>query len=289
MGYSYEPKRTAPPLHPPKPKVQTLHVYVGEDEEDDDEAQLPLPPSSKDWGTRCMAVLAVIMLAVFIFVPYQAVYATSFISVPAQFLPPKVFTVSEKMTPTGTQTIPATTASGVLTLYNGSLFSQGIPQGFQVTSSSGVTISTDQAVTIPAANPPSEGMATVTAHAVSPGAVGNIAAGAVNQTESGYILIKNLTGFSGGQDAVTTKVVTPDDVATALAAARGQLVNQRPTTMLARPCDETQNQQQTTLMVSWSCVYAMYTAPTSAQILSAFVEGDQVILEIKTLVTNSGG
>src|SRR6266568_2715240 len=123
MGYSYEPQRTAPPL-------QTLHVYLDEQDE-----QQPPP---KDWGTRCVAVLAVVMLAIFIFVPYQAVYATSFVSVPAHFLAPKVYSVTEQIIPTGTQTTPATTASGTLTMYNGSLFSQGIPQGFQVTSSSGV-------------------------------------------------------------------------------------------------------------------------------------------------------
>ena len=286
MGYSYEPKRTAPPIQPPKPKMQTLHVYLDEEEEE----QTPPPPPPNDWGTRFMGVLAVAMLAIFILAPYQPVYAVSFLSVPAIFLPPRVFTVTEQMTPTGTQTTPATTAHGVLTFFNGSLFSQGVPQNFQLMTSGGVTVAT---------RPGSyySGRESTQTTAKCPLRLMRLIQGraAIFQPELSirtmgrYILIKNLTAFTGGTDAVITKVITSDDVQAALTTARVMLTSQRPTMMLAKPCAETQNQQQSTLTVSWSCTYATYTAPRGAQVLSAFVEGNSVILEVKMLVRNSGG
>lgn len=279
MGYSYQPKpkRTQPPL-------QTVHVYVVD--EDEVQQQLSQRP---DWGTRVVTILAMLMLMIFCLVPYQPVFAVSFVTVPAHFLPSRIFTVGEQITPTGTQTTPATAAHGTLIFYNGSLFGQLVPQGFQVTTNNGTTVVTDQAVTIPASNPPTEGIATVTAHALNPGASGNIQSEAISQNYGNDILIQNRAAFTGGQDAITTSVITADDVAHALAAARSELDLKRPMTLLAQPCDENQSREAEQLTVTWSCIYATYIPPAGSVVLNAFVQGKSVILQVKTLIDASGG
>src|SRR5581483_2419550 len=91
------------------------------------------------------------------------------ISVPAHFLPLKRFSVTETVIPTGVKTYPATFATGMLTIYNGSFLSEQIPQGIILTASNGVEVTTDGSVIVPAGNPPNYGVATIAAHASSSG------------------------------------------------------------------------------------------------------------------------
>ena len=95
----------------------------------------------------------------------------------------------------------ATRATGTLTFYKGSLNPQTIAGSTLFTGSSGIQIVTDEPVTIPAANPPQFGQATVSAHAVHVGSQGNIPSDAVHVALSSDLLVKNLVAFTGGRGA----------------------------------------------------------------------------------------
>ena len=78
---------------------------------------------------------------------------------------------------------------------------------------------TDQPATIPAANPPLEGQITVSAHAISTGAQGNIPAYDINQACC-FTAVKaeNTTAFTGGVAARDYSVVTRTDINNAVAS-----------------------------------------------------------------------
>ncbi|MGZ3627655.1 MAG: baseplate J/gp47 family protein [Ktedonobacteraceae bacterium] len=107
----------------------------------------------------------------------------------------------------------ARVATGSVTFYNGQFQDVTIAAGTIVTGGDGIAIMTDQDVTVPAANPPSFGQASVSARATSPGARGNIPADDINQVCcADSVLAKNTTAFSGGQDARTYTTVTQNDI-----------------------------------------------------------------------------
>ena len=54
------------------------------------------------------------------------------LTVPAQFLPLKVFRAEAPIIPTGIKTYPATYAHGFLTFSNGSIIGQSVPAGFTI-------------------------------------------------------------------------------------------------------------------------------------------------------------
>ncbi|MGH2481033.1 MAG: hypothetical protein ACRDHW_15365, partial [Ktedonobacteraceae bacterium] len=149
-------------------------------------------------------------------------------------------------------------------------------------------IAINQAVTIPAGNPPTYGSATVTAHAVWGGVVGNIAPGAINAVVGSALYLKNLDSFTGGQDAQTTHVVTARDRAHARAEA-GQQVKQKQahtpaSGLLTRPCQETEQQTDAQVTVRLTCQYGTYSTPKGVTVLSVEVQGESVVLEVKVAV-----
>ena len=104
-------------------------------------------------------------------------------------------------------------ATGTITFYNGLFSTQTVSAGTTLTGSDGVQVVTDQDAVISAANPPSLGMATVSAHAVSAGSSGNIAAYDVNQQCCATaIKAVNTAFFSGGQDERNFQFVTKSDI-----------------------------------------------------------------------------
>lgn len=255
--------------------METVHIYVCED--------VSSKPTHRIWD-RAVQVLAMGMLSAFCLIPSVPPAVVKTITVPAQFLPLQTVSVQTPIIPTGKHMIPATLAYGVLTIYNGSIFTQAIPQGFTLMSSNGIEIRTDALVQVPPGNAPDYGRATVSAHAVLPGRQGNIAMGSVNTVYGAYITIKNLSAFQGGQDTQTEAFTTAADRTTALRAARERLTLQKPIGLLARPCTETSNQQGTILAVTWSCQYVTYTAPAQVKVLSARVEGTHVVLLVSTVL-----
>jgi len=115
---------------------------------------------------------------------------------------------------------PALAGRGALTFYNLATYQIVIPAGMTFTGSDGVQIATDAAIVVPAGNPPALGSAFGQAHAVTPGASGNIGALDVNSALSGSyngIEVKNPAAFSGGQDARTYPVVSQADTKAAAA------------------------------------------------------------------------
>ncbi len=115
---------------------------------------------------------------------------------------------------------PALSGHGTLTFYNLATYQIVIPAGMTFSGSDGVQIATDAAIVVPAGNPPTLGSAFGQAHAVTPGASGNIGALDVNSALQGSfngIEVKNPVAFSGGQDAHTYPVVSQADVKAAAA------------------------------------------------------------------------
>jgi len=120
---------------------------------------------------------------------------------------------SKTVNATGTGSIPATQATGVLVFYNSSTFVQSVAADTVFVGTDGVEVVNDESANIPAASPPVEGFVTVTAHAVRSGAGGNISALDINGPccLSG-ITVRNVIAFSGGQDAQSYTYVQQGDI-----------------------------------------------------------------------------
>jgi Baseplate J-like protein len=125
-------------------------------------------------------------------------------------LPAVTLSQSQTVEATGQGHQDARAASGTLIFYNGSFAPKTIPAGAVYTGRGGVQVATDQAVMIPAANPPYVGQATVDATATHAGASGNIEAGDISVTTS-TLQVSN-SQFSGGQDARDFTYVTRGDI-----------------------------------------------------------------------------
>src|SRR6266567_2684048 len=134
------------------------------------------------------------------------------LSIPTRTLPPATLSKSLTATTTGKGYQVARRATGNLTFYNGLFTQQTLPIGTVFIGRSGVKVSTDETVTLPAATPPQFAEATVSAHALQPGAAGNIQAGDVNATVSNGVLVKNTSAFHGGRDARDFQAVSQSDL-----------------------------------------------------------------------------
>jgi hypothetical protein len=119
------------------------------------------------------------------------------------------------------QTVPATghghtvaqQAQGTLTFYNAAPYAQTVAAGTVLTGADGVELVTDQAASLPAANLPDVGMATVPAQAVQVGPQGNIAPLDLNGLCCvAGVSVKNTDAFVGGQNARDYPVVARRDV-----------------------------------------------------------------------------
>lgn len=153
-------------------------------------------------------------ITVTLFSKEQAVESINTIQlVNARALQPITIRQAETGSVTGKAHQDAATARGTITIFNGLYSQQYVPAGTQLTSSTGIPIATDQAVSVPAGNPPFYGQTTVPAHALTAGASGNIAAYAVNTAccfASGRA--ENTVGFIGGQDARDYTFVRQSDI-----------------------------------------------------------------------------
>ncbi len=125
-------------------------------------------------------------------------------------LPALTLSQSQTVAATGKGHQDATRAGGNLLFFNGSFAPQIIDAGTVYTGQDGVQVATDQTITIPAANPPYVGQATVSATAMHAGAHGNIQAGDISITTA-TLQVRN-SQFSGGQDARDFTFVTKGDI-----------------------------------------------------------------------------
>jgi Baseplate J-like protein len=120
------------------------------------------------------------------------------------------------------QTVPTTgrghqdarAATGTITFYNALFSSQTIPAGSVFVGADGIQVQTDATVSVPANNPPRDGIIGVAAHAVTPGRQGNIQALDINSATSSSLFVKNLDAFTDGRDERTFTIVTKRDIDT---------------------------------------------------------------------------
>ncbi|HTK11511.1 MAG TPA: hypothetical protein VL485_30345 [Ktedonobacteraceae bacterium] len=115
-------------------------------------------------------------------------------------------------------------ATGTLTFYNLNPTATTIRAHTVLTTDAGIQLWNNTSVTIPAGNLPTAGSQDVAATVLSIGTKGNIAAGTINSgCCAAGVAVKNLAGFSGGQDPANYNFVTQDDVS---AVATQQVQNQ---------------------------------------------------------------
>lgn len=249
--------------------METIHLYVVREEE------LVLRPSLLPLALSLLVLAAVVLVGVLS--PSTQPETRASIRVPAVLLPLKTFSTSVNVIPTGIKTYPATTAQGRLTITNGSILAEELPQGMILTGKDGVEVVTDAAVSVPAGSAAGYGVATVSAHAAIAGTRGNIAALDIDRVEGTALYIRNLQPFTGGAASYSVRVITAPDRQNALVQARVTLLHQMLSGLLARPCLEHVS-GTTSLHVAWTCQFVTYRLPAllhvrvqQVQVIGSFV------------------
>lgn len=192
--------------------TETLHLYVIPENE---------LPRKLDYPSLVMASLAFLCILAIVGI---SVFSTNPTGQPISFtltirgvrLAPVSKTLNTTTTATGKGHTQATTATGIITFYNGAIYTQIIPTGTILKGSDGVSVITDaQAVISPAAQttPPTYGHINVSAHALIAGAGGNIQAGDINMACCvTSVIAQNPYAFSGGRNARDFTYLTVSDV-----------------------------------------------------------------------------
>jgi hypothetical protein len=135
------------------------------------------------------------------------------LEVPARLLTVTSSQDAQTVPTTGAGHTPARKARGSLTFYNAAPYAQTVARGTVFTGADGVRVLTDQLAIIPAGAPPTEGQVSVSAHAVSTGPRGNIAAQDIDGPCClSYVLVQNTDPFGGGQQARDYPVVDQRDL-----------------------------------------------------------------------------
>jgi hypothetical protein len=143
----------------------------------------------------------------------------------ARIFPPLTLSESQAVPATGHKHQDATRATGFITFYDGQYSEQTVAAGTVLTTGDGVQIAIDEEADIPAANPPSLGQISVSAHAVQSGAQGDIPALGIDEPCClPSVFAKNLSPFSGGQDARDFTVVTSADIQSVVTPLTRQLM-----------------------------------------------------------------
>lgn len=248
--------------------IERLHLYIVREEEDRQPPLLSLTLS---------IILLCLLVAVGVLYPYRPPLVYETLRVPAILLPLQSFSDQETVIPTGTKTYPATNATGTLTITNGSILSQHLPEGMIFTAPNGTEVVTTEAVDVPAGNGTSYGVAYVGAKAVAPGTKGNLPVLAIDQVFGTSLYIKNYQSFRGGKESYSVPVIQLQDSKAALLKARTNLIQHTLNGLLLRPCSEKVTGVQT-LSVTWVCQFVTYKV--SGKVLSATVQGRYVVVDV---------
>src|SRR5258708_3625811 len=152
-------------------------------------------------------------IATIILIPKSQTLSLNATAQLGRLLPPTTLSQEKTVLTTGHGHQDARAATGIVTFYNGSNTPQTINAGTVFTGNDGIQVATDTDATIPAENPPVFGQATVPAHALTANAKDNIQAYDINLAVSSDLTVKNLSNFSGGQDARDFQTVTKQDIA----------------------------------------------------------------------------
>jgi len=127
---------------------------------------------------------------------------------------------SQSKTVQSTGSIPASRATGLLQFYNLASFGISVPSSI-LTASNGVQVSFNGPIGVSPGSP-----LNVTGFAVNVGASGNIALYSINQyccVSGNNIRVKNISAFSGGQNAQPNSVVQQSDINGAASALTASL------------------------------------------------------------------
>lgn len=159
-----------------------------------------------------------------LFTKLQTIKATGTLQLQARVIPPITLSQAQTIPTTGKGHQDARAAQGTITFYNGLYTSQTVQAGTILTGADGVQIATDQNASLPAANPPSLGYATVSAHALTKGSSGNISAYDINQACCATAIKGvNTISFSGGRDERNFQTVAKADIDTKARALKTTL------------------------------------------------------------------
>src|SRR5260221_4720763 len=143
-------------------------------------------------------------------VEQKNVLLSSSTSLPMMILPVVSQQASETVKATGTGVHTATHAWGTVTFYNALSQGQTIESGELLTSPDGVQVQTTASAYLPAANPPTEGEASVSASSVLAGSGGNTAA--FSEPCCKQLVTMQSSAFTGGSDAKTFPTPTKSDI-----------------------------------------------------------------------------
>jgi Baseplate J-like protein len=190
---------------------ETIHLYVVNE---DELPRKPDYPSLFIAAIASLCLLAIIGISVFSAEPDHEVSFT--IAIQGFHLAPVSKTLKTTVIATGRGHTQATYAAGIITFYNGAIYTQIIPTGTILKGSDGVSVTTDQEAAIPPAaqtTPPTYGHTNVSAHALIAGAGGNIQAGDINIACCvTSVIAQNLYNFTGGRNARDFTYLTASDV-----------------------------------------------------------------------------
>lgn len=254
-------------------KPETIHLYVVREEEKRPNTAFPL---------FCSLLCLLGIVALTIYSAQHPYYEHERLTVPATFLPLKVFRVEAPIISTGVKTYPATYAIGTLTLTNGSILSETLPSGVIFSASNGAEVETTEPVFIPPGSALGYGLATVPARAVQAGRIGNIQTLAVNADFGTALYIRNLSPFTGGQDAYSVTIQLPQDREAAIHVARALVASQKAQILafLVSPCKETTLLLQTLIRLSWSCEFATYHIPSYMRVTAAHLSSKSFLVAV---------
>jgi hypothetical protein len=115
---------------------------------------------------------------------------------------------------TGKSHLDAKAGQGYITFYNAATYAQTVAAGTLLTGNDGVQVVTDQDATIPAANYPTFGQASVPAQAVITGPGGNLQAGDIYGSCCRLNVSAVNSAFGGGLQARDYQTVTQQDINT---------------------------------------------------------------------------
>ena len=190
--------------------METLHLYVVPEDQ--------LPPK-RDYLAIFMVISSLLVLigilAITVLAPSPDHDVSFSLAIKGYALAPVSRTIKVTAIATGKQYVPATTATGTITFYNGAIYAQIIPFDTVLTGADGIRVVTDEQAVIPPAaqtTPPTYGQVSVAAHALMPGKVGNIQAGEINEACCVTSVIAQNTSFHGGKDAYTYTYLSDQDV-----------------------------------------------------------------------------
>lgn len=247
-------------------EMETIHLYVVREKPKKPYTAFPL---------FCALLCLLGIIALTLYSAEHPYYEHERITVPAKFLPLKVFIAEAPIIPTGVKTYPATYAHGFLTFSNGSVIGQSVPVSFTIDN-----VSTNYPVYVPPATPDGFGVARVSAHLLI--ASTNLSTLAINEVIGASLFVRNLSPFIGGRPAYSVTYQLPKDRQAAIDIARALVVSQKAQihATLANPCSEGFLLASIKTTVTWRCQFATFKVPSYMHVSGAKLSGKNFLVDV---------